>query len=83
MSARRTPGRQSGSRAVTSPSGPTSAGLTLTAAAGLGAAFRLHRAEWKPADWDIVVNPRKAAIAAPFAYLERALAKVIEKCGHL
>jgi ribonuclease P protein component len=47
------------------------------------AAFRLHRAEWKPADWDIVVNPRKAAIAAPFADLERALAKVVEKCGHL
>lgn len=45
-------------------------------------AFRLHRAEWL-IDWDVVVNPRKAAIVAPFADLERALAKVIEKCRHL
>ena len=46
------------------------------------AAFRLHRADWN-IDWDIVINPRKAAILAPFADLERALAKVIEKCQHL
>jgi ribonuclease P protein component len=49
-------------------------------------AFRLHRAEWMLLDWNIVLNPRKAAILAPFADLERALAKVIEKCskcGHL
>jgi ribonuclease P protein component len=46
------------------------------------AAFRLHRADWH-IDWDIVINPRKAAILAPFADLERALAKVIEKCQHL
>jgi ribonuclease P protein component len=44
------------------------------------AAFRLHRMDWN-IDWDIVINPRKAAILAPFADLERALAKVIEKCG--
>ena len=34
-------------------------------------------------DWDIVLNPRKAAIRAPFADLERALAEVIRKCRHL
>jgi ribonuclease P protein component len=48
----------------------------------LRAAFRLHRAEWT-IDWDIVLNPRKAAIVAPFADLERALAEVIRKCPHL
>jgi ribonuclease P protein component len=47
----------------------------------LRAVFRLHRAEWT-LDWDIVLNPRKAAILAPFADLERALARVIEKCQH-
>ena len=47
------------------------------------AAFRLHRSDWMLIDWDVVFNPRKAAILAPFADLERALAKVIEKCGHL
>jgi len=49
----------------------------------LRAAFRLHRTDWEPVDCDIVLNPRKAAILAPFADLERALAKVMEKCGHL
>jgi ribonuclease P protein component len=49
----------------------------------LRAAFRLHRVEWELVNWDIVLNPRKAAILAPFADLERALARVIEKCGHL
>ena len=43
-------------------------------------AFRLHRAEIGP-QWDIVVNPRRAALAAPFPEIERALRKVIEKCG--
>jgi ribonuclease P protein component len=42
-------------------------------------AFRLHRAEIGP-QWDIVVNPRRAALAAPFPDIERALRKVIEKC---
>jgi len=46
------------------------------------AAFRLHRMEWT-ADFDLVLNPRKASIDAPFPDLELALAKVIEKCGHL
>jgi ribonuclease P protein component len=47
------------------------------------AAFRLHRADWMQVDWDIVFNPRKAAILAPFADLERALAGIIEKCRSL
>jgi ribonuclease P protein component len=49
----------------------------------LRSAFRLHRADLPIIDWDIVLNPRKAAILAPFADLERALARVIEKCAHL
>jgi ribonuclease P protein component len=48
----------------------------------LRAAFRLHRADWN-IDWDIVLNPRKKVILAPFADLERALAEVIRKCPHL
>ena len=43
-------------------------------------AFRKHRAELDPR-WDIVLNPRRTALAAPFADLERALRKVIEKCN--
>jgi ribonuclease P protein component len=43
-------------------------------------AFRLHRAEIGP-QWDIVVNPRRAALRATFPDIERALRKVIEKCG--
>jgi len=43
-------------------------------------AFRLHRAELDP-QWDIVLNPRRTALAAPFTDLERALRKVIEKCN--
>jgi ribonuclease P protein component len=43
-------------------------------------AFRLHRTEIGP-QWDIVVNPRRAALTAPFSEIERALRKVIDKCG--
>jgi ribonuclease P protein component len=43
-------------------------------------AFRLHRAEIGP-QWDIVVNPRRATLGASFPDIERALGKVIEKCG--
>lgn len=43
-------------------------------------AFRLHRAELD-SRWDIVLNPRRTALKAPFADLERALGKVIEKCN--
>ena len=43
-------------------------------------AFRRHRADLHP-HWDIVLNPRRTALAAPFADLEQALRKVIEKCN--
>jgi len=43
-------------------------------------AFRLHRAELNP-KWDIVLNPRRTALAAPFPDLERALRKVIQQCN--
>jgi ribonuclease P protein component len=42
-------------------------------------AFRLHHAEFGA--WDIVLNPRRAAMAAPIPQNERAIRKVIEKCG--
>jgi len=42
--------------------------------------FRHRRAEFGP-QWDIVVNPRRAAIDAPFTALERAFERVIERCG--
>ena len=44
-------------------------------------AFRHRSAEFGP-QWDIVINPRRAALMAPFPEIERALRKVIEKCGH-
>ena len=44
-------------------------------------AFRFHRAEF-PGAWDIVINPRRAALEAPFVEIERGLRRVIEKCGH-
>jgi ribonuclease P protein component len=43
-------------------------------------AFRRHRTELDP-KWDIVINPRRTALAAPFTELERALRKVIEQCN--
>lgn len=46
----------------------------------LRAAFRLHHSEFG-AQWDIVLNPRRAALDADFAAIERALGRVIEKCG--
>ena len=48
--------------------------------AGDREAFRLHRARIG-ARWDIVLNPRRAALLAPFPEIERALQRVIEKCG--
>jgi ribonuclease P protein component len=44
-------------------------------------AFRIHRAEFG-GQWDIVLNPRRAALDAPFAEIERAMQRLIEKCGH-
>jgi ribonuclease P protein component len=43
-------------------------------------AFRRQRTELNP-NWDIVINPRRTALAAPFADIERALRKVIEQCN--
>jgi ribonuclease P protein component len=43
-------------------------------------AFRAHRSEIA-AQWDIVINPRRAAVDAPFAEIERALMKVIARCA--
>jgi ribonuclease P protein component len=43
-------------------------------------AFRMHRSEIGR-QWDIVVNPRRAALKASFPEIERALSKVIVKCG--
>jgi len=43
-------------------------------------AFRRHREEFG-SQWDIVINPRKAALDAPFGEIERSLRRVIEKCG--
>lgn len=43
-------------------------------------AFRLHRAEIG-VEWDIVLNPRKAAAAVPWEQVERAFRKIIERCG--
>jgi ribonuclease P protein component len=42
--------------------------------------FRLHRSKIAP-KWDIVLNPRRAALEAEFAALERELGKVIERCN--
>jgi ribonuclease P protein component len=44
--------------------------------------FRKHRSEIG-ARWDIVLNPRRSVLDAPFPELERAFGKVIEKCGNL
>ena len=44
-------------------------------------AFRLLRTDLNP-KWDIVINPRRTALAAPFPDLERALRKVIEQCNN-
>jgi ribonuclease P protein component len=43
-------------------------------------AFRLHRSKLAP-KWDIVLNPRRAALDAEFSAVERELGKVIEKCN--
>ena len=43
-------------------------------------AFRRQRARIG-AQWDIVVNPRRAALTAPFSEIERAFERLIEKCG--
>ena len=72
------------------PSGETRLGVTTTKALGgavvrnrvkrrIREIYRLHRPEIA-AGWDIVINPRRPAIDAPFADLERAFMKVMERC---
>ena len=41
-------------------------------------AFRLHHSEMGA--WDIVLNPRRSALSASFAEIEKALEKVILRC---
>ena len=43
-------------------------------------AFRFHRLELGP-QWDIVLNPRRAALDADFSQIEREMGKLIEKCN--
>jgi ribonuclease P protein component len=42
--------------------------------------FRLQRGRLNP-KWDIVLNPRRAALDAAFGDIERELGKLIEKCN--
>jgi ribonuclease P protein component len=42
--------------------------------------FRLHRSKIAP-QWDIVLNPRRAALEAGFGEIEREMDRVIEKCN--
>ena len=43
-------------------------------------AFRLHRTGLG-SEWDIVLNPRRAVLDAPFAEIEQALMKVMRRCN--
>ena len=72
------------------PAGPR-LGLTVPKAVGNAAArnrikrrvreaFRLHRTELG-AQWDIVLNPRRAVVHAAFEEIERAMGKVMQRCN--
>jgi ribonuclease P protein component len=82
--------RLNASEDISEPLGGARLGLTVPRALGgavvrnrikrrLREAFRIHHAEFGA--WDIVLNPRRAALVAPFPEIERAFRKVIEKCG--
>jgi ribonuclease P protein component len=74
------PGQQEGARlGLTVPRALGGAVVRNRIKRRLREAFRLHQAEFGA--WDIVFNPRKAIIVAPFPEIERAMRKVIEKCG--
>ncbi len=79
-------------RPESGPEDPAGARLGLTVPRAVGKAvvrnrikrrireaFRIHRHEFAPR-WDIVINPRRAVLDAPFGEIERCLRKVIEKC---
>ncbi len=81
-------------RSETAPGGHAGARLGLTVPRAIGGAvvrnrikrrfreaFRLRRTRFGP-QWDIVINPRRSALTAPFTEIERALERVIEKCAH-
>jgi len=53
---------------------------TAIGSSGVSEAFRLHRTELGR-QWDIVLNPRRAVLAASFEEIERALRKVMERCN--
>jgi ribonuclease P protein component len=90
------PGYEMGCQAESKPSGASKTsgprlGITVPRAIGgavdrnrikrrLREVFRLHRAALGT-QWDIVLNPRRAALTASFPELERAFGRVIEKCG--
>jgi ribonuclease P protein component len=76
-----TAGRESARLGLTVPRAIGGAVLRNRIKRRLREAFRMHRAEFG-SQWDIVLNPRRAALAAPFSEIERAFQKVIEKCGH-
>jgi ribonuclease P protein component len=78
-------------RPPTGPSAGPRLGLTVPRAVGgavernrikrrLREAFRLQRSRLG-AQWDLVLNPRRTLLTAPFVEIERALAKVIERCN--
>jgi ribonuclease P protein component len=77
--ARPEPGRETARLGVTTPKALGGAVVRNRIKRRMREVFRLHRSEIGP-QWDIVVNPRKAALDAPFAALEREFRKVIQKC---
>lgn len=79
--ARTSPGEASGARlGVTVPRAVGKAVSRNRIKRRIREAFRHHRAELGP-QWDIVLNPRRTVLTAPFEELERSFQKVIQKCG--
>ena len=79
--ARKSPGESAGVRlGLTVPRAIGGAVVRNRIKRRLREVFRKHRAEFGP-QWDIVLNPRRAALNAPFVEIEKAFQRVIEKCG--